>query len=420
MNFEYTENFAQFQDQQDPLRSFREEFSFPQVNGRDAIYFCGNSLGLQPKLAREYVNRELDQWANLGVEGHFNGDRPWAKYHHLFKKSVAELVGAREDEVVIMNNLTTNLHLLIVSFYWPHGERYKILTEAGSFPSDIYALESQVKHHGYDPEDAILELAPREGEYTLREEDILAAIEQYKDELAMVLFPGIQYYTGQLMPMEIITKEAHRIGATVGFDLAHAAGNVPVELHKWNVDFAVWCTYKYLNSGPGSVGGAFVNERFAQDNEIPRFAGWWGYNESKRFKMESGFEPMYGADGWQLSNTNILGTAAHLASMELFQKAGIKNLRQKSLELTAYLEFVIKTIDKQNIITIITPENPQERGAQLSLMIKENGRALFDNLMAAGVIGDWREPDVIRLAPTPMYNSFMDVYKFGQILAKFI
>ncbi|MFZ6664167.1 kynureninase [Peijinzhouia sedimentorum] len=420
MNFEYTENFAQFQDQQDPLRSFREEFSFPQVNGRDAIYFCGNSLGLQPKLAREYVNRELDQWANLGVEGHFNGDRPWAKYHHLFKKSVAELVGAREDEVVIMNNLTTNLHLLIVSFYWPHGERYKILTEAGSFPSDIYALESQVKHHGYDPEDAILELAPREGEYTLREEDILAAIEQYKDELAMVLFPGIQYYTGQLMPMEIITKEAHRIGATVGFDLAHAAGNVPVELHKWNVDFAVWCTYKYLNSGPGSVGGAFVNERFAQDNEIPRFAGWWGYNESKRFKMESGFEPMYGADGWQLSNTNILGTAAHLASMELFQKAGIKNLRQKSLELTAYLEFVIKIIDKQNIITIITPENPQERGAQLSLMIKENGRALFDNLMAAGVIGDWREPDVIRLAPTPMYNSFMDVYKFGQILAKFI
>ncbi|MGE0931737.1 kynureninase [Peijinzhouia sedimentorum] len=420
MNFEYTENFAQFQDQQDPLRSFREEFSFPQVNGRDAIYFCGNSLGLQPKLAREYVNRELDQWANLGVEGHFNGERPWAKYHHLFKKSVAELVGAREDEVVIMNNLTTNLHLLIVSFYWPHGERYKILTEAGSFPSDIYALESQVKHHGYDPEDAILELAPREGEYTLREEDILAAIEQYKDELAMVLFPGIQYYTGQLMPMEIITKEAHRIGATVGFDLAHAAGNVPVELHKWNVDFAVWCTYKYLNSGPGSVGGAFVNERFAQDNEIPRFAGWWGYNESKRFKMESGFEPMYGADGWQLSNTNILGTASHLASMELFQKAGIKNLRQKSLELTAYLEFVIKTIDKQNIITIITPENPQERGAQLSLMIKENGRALFDNLMAAGVIGDWREPDVIRLAPTPMYNSFMDVYKFGQILAKFI
>ncbi|MFC2187439.1 kynureninase [Fulvivirgaceae bacterium LMO-SS25] len=420
MNFEYTENFAQFQDQQDPLKSFREEFTFPQVNGRDAIYFCGNSLGLQPKLAREYVNRELDQWANLGVEGHFNGERPWAKYHHLFKKSVAELVGAREDEVVIMNNLTTNLHLLIVSFYWPHGERYKILTEAGSFPSDIYALESQVKHHGYDPEDAILELAPREGEYTLREEDILAAIEQYKDELAMVLFPGIQYYTGQLMPMEIITKEAHRVGATVGFDLAHAAGNVPVELHKWNVDFAVWCTYKYLNSGPGSVGGAFVNERFAQDNEIPRFAGWWGYNESKRFKMESGFEPMYGADGWQLSNTNILGTAAHLASMELFQKAGIKNLRQKSLELTAYLEFVIKTIDKQNIITIITPENPQERGAQLSLMIKENGRVLFDNLMAAGVIGDWREPDVIRLAPTPMYNSFMDVYKFGQILAKFI
>ena len=420
MNFEYTENFAQSQDQQDPLKSFREEFTFPQVNGQDAIYFCGNSLGLQPKLAREYVNRELDQWANLGVEGHFNGERPWAKYHHLFKKSVAELVGAREDEIVIMNNLTTNLHLLIVSFYWPHGERYKILTEAGSFPSDIYALESQVKHHGYDPEDAILELAPREGEYTLREEDILAAIEQYKDELAMVLFPGIQYYTGQLMPMEIITKEAHRVGATVGFDLAHAAGNVPVELHKWNVDFAVWCTYKYLNSGPGSVGGAFVNERFAQDNEIPRFAGWWGYNESKRFKMESGFEPMYGADGWQLSNTNILGTAAHLASMELFQKAGIKNLRQKSLELTAYLEFVIKTIDKQNIITIITPENPQERGAQLSLMIKENGRVLFDNLMAAGVIGDWREPDVIRLAPTPMYNSFMDVYKFGQILAKFI
>lgn len=420
MNFEYTENFAQTRDQQDPLKSYREEFTFPQVNGKNAIYFCGNSLGLQPKLAREYVNRELDQWANLGVEGHFNGERPWAKYHHLFKKSVAELVGAQEDEVVIMNNLTTNLHLLIVSFYWPHGERYKILTEAGSFPSDIYALESQVKHHGYDPEDAILELAPREGEYTLREEDILAAIEQYKDELAMVLFPGIQYYTGQLMPMEIITKEAHKVGATVGFDLAHAAGNVPLELHKWNVDFAVWCTYKYLNSGPGSVGGAFVNERFAQDNEIPRFAGWWGYNESKRFKMESGFEPMYGADGWQLSNANILGTAAHLASMELFQKAGMAQLRQKSLELTAYLEFIIRTIDKQNNITIITPDNPQERGAQLSLLIKENGRALFDNLMAAGVIGDWREPDVIRLAPTPMYNSFMDVYTFGQILEKFI
>ncbi len=420
MNFEHTEKFAQSCDQQDPLKSFREEFSIPQISGKDAIYFCGNSLGLQPKLAREYVNRELDQWAQLGVEGHFNGERPWVKYHYLFKKSVAELVGAQEDEVVIMNNLTTNLHLLLVSFYWPHGKRYKILTEAGSFPSDIYALESQVKHHGYDPEDAILELAPREGEYTLREEDILAAIEQYKDELAMVLFPGIQYYTGQLMPMEVITKEAHKVGATVGFDLAHAAGNVLLELHKWNVDFAVWCTYKYLNSGPGSVGGAFVNDRFAQDNEIPRFAGWWGYNENKRFKMQSGFDPMYGADGWQLSNANILGTAAHLASMELFQKAGIHNLRKKSLALTAYLEFVIKSVDKNNIISIITPENPQERGAQLSLLIKENGRSLFDHLMAAGVIGDWREPDVIRLAPTPMYNSFMDVYQFGQILAKFI
>jgi kynureninase len=408
--------FALKLDREDPLASFRDAFIFPQHEGSNVLYFCGNSLGLQPYKAKTYLQEALDQWANLAVEGHFKSENPWFSYHRRFKKGAAELVGAMEHEVVIMNNLTTNLHLLLVSFYWPHGKRYKILTEAGSFPSDIYALESQVKFHDYDADDAILELAPRPGEYCLREEDILAAIEQYKNELALVLLPGVQYYTGQYLPIEKITKAAHAIGAIAGFDLAHAAGNLPLHLHEWGVDFAVWCTYKYLNSGPGSVGGAFIHERFAMDESLPRFAGWWGYDEENRFKMQKGFKPMYGADGWQLSNSNVLGSAAHLASLDIFQEAGIDNLRKKSIMLTSFLAFIVQDVDKVNHIKIITPANTDERGCQISLLVDKNGRQLFDYLNSKGVIGDWREPNVIRLAPTPLYNSYSDIYQFGQIM----
>jgi kynureninase len=416
MTFQFTEAFAEQADSADKLSHFRTEYIIPQHNGEDAIYFCGNSLGLQPKRTQGYLQRELDKWGSIAVEGHFRGEQPWLTYHKQFKKSSAALVGALEEEVVVMNNLTTNLHLLMVSFYRPEKDRYKILTEAGSFPSDAYALETQARFHGYDPEHAIIELSPREGEYCLHAEDILQAIDKHAHELALIMLPGIQYYTGQVMPMEAIAKSAARYGITVGFDLAHAAGNIPMKLHDWGVDFAVWCTYKYLNSGPGSVAGAFVHQNHADNPSLPRFAGWWGHDEKSRFLMKKGFIPMHGADGWQLSNMNILGTVGHLAPSELFFEAGIDNLRQKSLILTAYLEFIIKLVDTQGRIKIITPSDPNQRGAQLSLLVNDGGKVLFDTFMSRGVIGDWREPNVIRLAPTPMYNSFRDVYRFGLIL----
>lgn len=415
--FQYNEAFAKEMDEQDPLSHFRERFHFPKVNGQESIYFCGNSLGLQPKSVKDYIDRELANWANLAVDGHFQGEDAW---YHVRKKSkpvLAEIVGAQEHEVVAMNNLSVNLHLLMVSFYQPTYERYKIMVEAGAFPSDQYMLETQIKFHGLDPLDVLIELKPRPGEPTLRTEDIVEEIRKQGDSLALVNMAGLQYYTGQLFDMKAITDAAHSVGAFAGFDLAHAAGNAPLSLHDWDVDFATWCSYKYMNSGPGNVSGIFVHERFAERADLPRFAGWWGHDEGERFKMEKGFVPMYGADGWQLANSNVLALAAHQASLDIFQEAGMANLRAKSTKLTAYLEYLIRQISGESgILEIITPKNPSERGCQLSLLIHRGGKAVFDEWYNQGVVGDWRNPNVIRLAPTPLYNSFLDVFRFAKIL----
>ena len=419
MTYENSLDFARTCDQNDPLRKFRDQFFIPQVNGKDSIYLCGNSLGLQPKAVRAALEQELLDWQNLGVEGHFHGKNPWFKYHELFHEKEARVVGALPGEVVVMNNLTTNLHLMLVSFYRPTPQRYRIITEAGAFPSDQYALETQVKFHGYQPDGAIIELKPRPGECNLRTEDIAATINQYADSLALVLMGGINYYTGQVFDLATITQAGHAVGAQVGFDLAHAAGNVLLELHNWNVDFAVWCTYKYLNSGPGGVGAAFVHEKHASNLELPRFAGWWGHNQEERFQMKKGFKPITGAAGWQLSNGAILTMAAHKASLDIFDEAGMPALRKKSEQLTGYLEFLIKELNlPESQLQIITPSEPSARGCQLSLLVHQNGRALFEKLTAAGVILDWREPNVIRVAPVPLYNSFEDVFCFTEILRK--
>lgn len=422
MTYENSLTFAQKADQEDPLRKWRSEFHFPQINGKDAYYFTGNSLGLQPKRTRSFVEEEMKKWETYGVEGHFvPKERPWLKFHEASKDALAKIVGAKPLEVVSMNNLSVNLHLLMVSFYRPTKERFKVICEAGAFPSDQYMFESQIKFHGLDADDALIELKPRNGENTLRTEDILSAIKEHSEELALVLFGGLQYYTGQLFDMATITKAGHEAGAIVGFDLAHAAGNVPLHLHDWDVDFATWCSYKYLNSGPGNVSGIFVHERFAHDNNLPRFAGWWGHDEGERFQMKKGFKPMPGADGWQLSNVNVIGTAAHLASLQIFEEVGMEALRTKSLKLTGYLEFIIDELSGGNhLFEIITPRNPEERGAQLCIFFHRNGKFMFDYLVEQGVIGDWREPNVIRIAPAPLYNSFEDVYHFGRLLKEAI
>lgn len=403
-------------DQADPLKKFRNQFLIPKVNGSSSIYFTGNSLGLQPKSAAKFIKDELDDWATLGVEGHVHGRKPWLYYHKFTKKALAEVVGAKPIEVVAMNQLTVNLHLMMVSFYRPTKTRFKILTEAGAFPSDQYAFESQLKFHSLKPSAALIELKPRKGEHTLRTEDILLAIQQHRKELALVILGGVQYYTGQFFNIKKITDAAHAAGAVAGFDLAHAIGNVPLSLHKHNVDFAVWCGYKYLNSGPGGMSGVFIHERHATDFSLPRFAGWWGHNEAERFQMKKGFKPMVGADGWQLSNVPIFQSAAHLASLEIFQQAGMKNLRAKSVLLTGYLEFLLSELNPSaKHFNIITPRSPEERGCQLSILMKQDGRKVFDYITKAGVIADWREPDVIRIAPVPLYNSFEDVFAFAQI-----
>lgn len=417
MNFENTHDFAQNLDQNDPLKIYRNQFHIPQHQGKDSIYFTGNSLGLQPKSTRKYIEEELKSWEENGVEGHFEGKRPWMYYHKFLKKQLAKIVGAKEEEVVSMNGLTANLHLMMVSFYRPTKQRYKIITEAGAFPSDQYALETQLKFHGLDPETALVELKPRVGEHTLRTKDILQTIEQAGDSLALVMMAGVQYYTGQLFDIKSITAKAHEMGALCGFDLAHAVGNVPVNLHDNDVDFAVWCSYKYLNSGPGGVAGVFVNERHANNPGLPRFAGWWGHDESQRFQMKKGFMPMSGADGWQLSNVNVLSSAAHLASLEIFEEVGMTALRGKSIKLTAYLEYLLSELqlDKEQL-EVITPTMPEARGCQMSLLVNKNGKQLFDKLTASGVIADWREPNVIRIAPVPLYNSFEDIFQFVELL----
>ncbi|MEK6477635.1 kynureninase [Catalinimonas sp. 4WD22] len=406
------------QDKKDSLQHYREQFYIPKNSeGKTKIYFCGNSLGLQPKNATHYLQEALGKWQQQAVEGHFEAPAPWLSYHKLLKAPLAHITGAHEHEVVAMNNLTTNLHLMMVSFYRPSGQRYKILLEAGAFPSDQYAVESQVRFHGYDPEDAIIEVKPRPGEERLRMEDIIATMQRHREEIALVLFPGVQYYTGQYIDIQKITEAAHEIGAKAGFDLAHTVGNIPLQLHDWDVDFAVWCTYKYLNSGPGNNGGVFIHERYANDTSLPRFAGWWGHDEKERFLMEKGFRPMYGADGWQLSNVNILSTAVQRFSLEMIAQAGMNNLRKKSVQLTGFLENCIREADPEGQhIKIITPSQAEERGCQLSMFVLQKGKKLFQKLTEAGIMVDWREPNVIRVAPNPLYNTFEEVHCFYEIL----
>jgi len=422
MIFENNLAFSRKLDQQDPLRELRNEFLFPQQNGKPFIYLCGNSLGLQPKAAKQHIDEQLGNWHNLAVEGWFEGEKPWMFYHKTLKELMAPIVGASPEEVCPMNTLTVNLHLLMVSFYRPSERRFKIIMEAGAFPSDQYAIESQVRFHGYDPAEAIIEVAPRAGEHTLRTADILAAIADQGDEIALVLFGGVNYFTGQWYDMPAITKAGHKAGAIVGFDLAHAAGNVPLQLHNWDVDFACWCSYKYQNSGPGGISGIFVHEKHFQDKTINRFAGWWGYQEQERFKMAKGFVPEAGADGWQISCTQVIPMSLYYASLRIFEKAGfIEPLREKSKKLTAYLFYVIDQVNRslgEEQYQIITPATEADRGAQVSIVAKHSAKEVFNALMANNILGDWREPNVIRLSPVPLYNSFEDVFLTGEQLMK--
>ena len=423
MTFQNTREFAQSLDAQDELRKYRDEFHFPHVNGKQVIYFTGNSLGLQPKRTKTYVDEVMSDWANLAVEGHFYSDKPWWDYQERFAVPLSDIVGAKPTEVGVMNTLTVNLHLLMVSFYNPTPQKYKIICEEKAFPSDQYMFQSQVKFHGYDPKDAIVEIKRREGEANIRLEDILAKIEEVGSELALVLIGGVNYYTGQVFDMKTITATGQKHGAYVGWDLAHAAGNIKLDLHDWNVDFAAWCSYKYMNSGPGNASGFFVHEKHHNDKELKRFAGWYGHNKERRFKMEPDFDPVHGADGWQISNLPILSLAPYLASVEMFAEVGMDKLITKRNLITSYLEFILHEIDKElegADFEILTPSNQEERGCQLSVYLHGQGRELFDRLMKNGVITDWREPNVIRLAPAPFYCSFEDMYEFGQILKELI
>ena len=420
MQYQNTLAFARQLDEQDPLKAFRNKFLIPQHNGRDTIYLCGNSLGLQPVAAKDYLNDQLTNWQQLGVEGWFEGNDPWLSYHKKLTPTLSAIVGANDNEVSVMNSLTVNLHLLMVSFYKTNSKRYKILMEGGAFPSDQYALESQVKFHGFDLKDAIIEIFPHSEEDTLRTEDILDAIRNNADELALVLFSGINYYTGQFFDIEAITKAAHNVGVIAGFDLAHAAGNVPLKLHDWGVDFACWCSYKYMNSGPGGISGVFVHEKhFKEDHN--RFAGWWGYRKDKQFLMAPGFDAQQGAEGWQVSTPPIMLMALHKASLDIFEEAGgLPVIRAKSELLTGYLEFLINAINLKNgkeLFKIITPKEPNKRGGQLSVVCTGDAKGIFNYLTKNGVVGDWREPNVIRLSPVPLYNSFTDVFNAGRILA---
>ena len=416
LKFEADEQFARRMDEADSLARFREKFYIPkQASGADSIYLTGNSLGLQPKTTRDYIEQELKDWETHGVEGHFKAKNPWLPYHERLTERLAEIVGAKPVEVVAMNSLTVNLHLLMVSFYRPTRERYKIVIEAGAFPSDQYAAASQIKFHGFDVEDALIELAPRAGENCLRAEDIRQTIEENGDSIALILLGGVNYYTGQKFDLPKIVEIGHRVGATVGFDLAHAAGNVALRLHDWNADFAAWCSYKYLNAGPGAVAGVFVHERHAESFDLPRFAGWWGHDKATRFLMDKRFAPMPGAEGWQLSNPPIFQLAALKASLDVFEAAGMKNLIEKSKRLTGYLEFLLNGIGDERI-SVITPADPEMRGCQLSIRVRNADKNLFQAISDRGAIADWREPDVIRVAPVPLYNSFADVYQFAEIL----
>jgi kynureninase len=418
VNFRNDLDYARERDQSDPLKQFRKKFLFPKHGDRECVYFTGNSLGLQPVSTSSYIQKELDDWASYGVEGHFRATNPWLSYHELLTDKMAEIVGALPSETIMMNQLTVNLHLLMVSFYQPTTSRYKILCEAKAFPSDQYALESQVKFHGFDPSEAIIEVSPREGEYHIRHEDIFEAIKTNADSLALIMIGGVNYFTGQVFDMKAITESGHSVGAIVGFDLAHAAGNVKLDLHKWNVDFAAWCSYKYLNSGPGSVAGAFVHEKHLGNLDLPIFAGWWGHDKKTRFLMDKKFIPMPTAERWQLSNAPVLSMAACRASLDIFEEAGMDRLIEKSKGLSEYFRYIIEEVNRKkgNCLQVITPVEKQ--GCQVSIVATGYGKDLYNKLIQNGVIPDWREPNVIRCAAVPLYNSFEDIFLFGQILSR--
>jgi kynureninase len=421
MTYENTLAFAHHLDELDPLKDFQSKFLAPKLNGKDVIYLCGNSLGLQPVNARMELDKILKSWQERAIEGFFTGDEPWLDFHKRLTHALSGILGAKKEEVTIMNSLTVNLHLLMVSFYKPVGKRYKIMIEGGAFPSDQYAVASQARFHGHDPKDAVIELFPREGEDTLRTEDVLQNINDHREELALVLFSGVNYYTGQLFDIPAITRATHEAGAIAGFDLAHAAGNVPLQLHDWDVDFAAWCSYKYMNSGPGGISGAFVHEKHFDDKELKRFEGWWGFRQDRRFLMPPIFEGENGAAAWQLSTSPVMLLALHKAALDIFEQAGgMAPLRRKSELLTGYLEFLINGVNEKHgdeLFKIITPQNKTDRGCQLSIVCKHNGKVTFDKLTKNGVIGDWREPNVIRLSPVPLYNTFKQLFEVGRILA---
>jgi kynureninase len=416
MTYQNTLAYAQQQDFEDKLSYVRDQFHIPKdKNGKDWLYFTGNSLGLQPKQTQKYIQQELDDWANYGVEGHFEAKNPWLPYHEFLTESMAKIVGAKLMEVVVMNTLTTNLHLLMVSFYQPTKKKYKIVIESDAFPSDRYAVQSQLQFHGFDAEAGLIEWKPRKGEELLNIKDLEAIVSEQGDEIALLLIGGVNYYTGQYLDLKRIAEIGHSKKCIVGIDLAHGVGNISPDLHDSGVDFAAWCTYKYLNSGPGSLGGLFVHEKHAHNKELPRFSGWWNHNKETRFNMRQPFDVMPGAEGWQLSNPPILSMAAIKASLDMFAEVGMEALREKSEKLTGYFEFLINQIDSDSI-KIITPKNPKERGCQLSIQVKNADKSLHKKLTENNIITDWREPDVIRCAPVPMYNSFEDVYRMVTIL----
>ena len=414
--FQNSLEYAKKQDAEDALAAFRNKFHIPKnASGEELIYFCGNSLGLQPKITSEYIKEELTDWANLGVEGHVEGKHPWLPYHEFLTENMAKIVGAKPSEVVVMNTLTTNLHLMMVSFYQPTKTKYKIVVESDAFPSDKYAVESQLRFHGFDPKEGLILWKPRKGEELCRFEDLEEIMDNHGNEIALLMIGSTNYYTGQSFPLKKITQLGHSFNCMVGFDLAHGAGNIQPNLHETGADFAVWCTYKYLNSGPGSLGGCFVHERHANNEKLNRFAGWWGHNKKTRFNMRHEFDALPGAEGWQLSNPPILSMAAIRASLSIFEEAGMENLREKSIQLTGFLAFLLDEM-KNERIQVITPRNPEERGCQLSIQVKNADKTLHTKLTEAGVISDWREPDVIRVAPAPLYNSFEDVFCFSEKL----
>ena len=416
MTYQNSLDFAKQLDQEDPISYLRNEFHIPRdKKGKEWLYFTGNSLGLQPKITSKYIEQELDDWANFGVEGHFEAKNPWLSYHELLTDTMAKVVGAKPVEVVVMNTLTTNLHLLMVSFYQPSKTKYKIIIESDAFPSDRYAVQSQLSFHGFDPEEALIEWKPKEGKELLELEDLKSILDSQGDEVALLLIGGVNYYTGQYLDIKKIAELGHAKKCMVGIDLAHGAGNIQPNLHDSSIDFAAWCTYKYLNSGPGSLSGLFVHEKHAQRKDLPRFAGWWNHNKETRFNMRQPFDVMEGAEGWQLSNPPILSMAAVKASLDIFEKVGMDALVKKSKKLTGFFEYLVNEI-ASDTIKIITPTNPNERGCQLSLQVKNTDKNLHKKLTENNIITDWREPDVIRCAPVPMYTSFEDVYHMVTIL----